>query len=227
MGKRDLWYYGSINCFRKLFKELEHELLGMWKELGDERHITGHLIGLIMRPPFQAKMNKCISEKGASVVVTWKSDRQESSTGADIGAIINIDLPDRHEEKGILLQAKRFDEANGVFPKIKRKQAQQMMKHTAASFYIFYHPTGFWITSASNVHGSYPSGRESMALPWPRLQAIPVLGFSNFMINYFMKTFVGDARRFIVDGIRTGDLAKRSLEFIVRAPERHISERSR
>jgi len=213
------WYGGTLDCFRAAFEKLEQELLGMWKELGDERHMTGYLIGGIMRQSFGERLNKCIGGEGASVVLTWKSDRSETSTGADIGAIIDIDLPNKHEEKAILLQAKRFDEAKGRYRSVKKKQADDMVRITPASFYIFYHPRGFRVSSASNVSSILPEDRDSMDLRPQHLARVYQRRFSSFMVNDFMKTHVGDARPYIVRGIRDGNLAEYSLEMIVRFGE--------
>lgn len=218
-----LWYKGAVKCFRDLFKQIEAGRLKKWTQLGTEERMTGALIDRITDDVFWKKLNNCIKETKARVQVTWITDKHErSTTGADIGAIIDIDLPDICEEKGILLQAKRFDEAEGVFRDVKREQARKMMEVTAASFYIFYHPEGFRITSASNVQSILPAGQASMDLSLDRLRTIPLLQFSNFMVNYFMKTFVGDGRIHIVNGIRTGKLTKRNLEMVVRARDRNV-----
>lgn len=216
---RRTWYWGALTCFQEALEEIEAGCLRRWNELGDERHITGALIDRITDEQFQNKLNERIKEAGGRIELTWKSDRQERSTGADIGAIIDIHLPHLCERKGLLLQAKRFNEAKGVFRSVGKKQADQMTQTTSSSFYIFYHPKGFRVTSASNVLGILATSQDSMDLGLARLEVIPLLRFSDFMVNYFMKTLVGDPRSQIVNGIRDGNLAEFSLEMIARSGE--------
>lgn len=70
---------------------------------------------------------------------------EEATFGADIVAVVKIDLSDYKTNKGILIQAKRLDRGNMFYPRSWNRlqtQIEKMEKHTLESYVWLYDSSG-------------------------------------------------------------------------------------
>lgn len=127
---------------------------------------------------------------------------EERRIGADIVVVLDVDLPDQHMAKGLLIQAKVLPQGTLMAPKAwadLRGQCQRMLARTPAAFVFMYGKSSITPFSASAVESLDRGGvwtASTYSLDWL---------FHDFLISW-----IGDRR---IGATDRSSLAWMMLEF--------------
>ncbi|MDX1922484.1 MAG: hypothetical protein SFW65_05095 [Alphaproteobacteria bacterium] len=109
--------------------------------------------------------------------------KEEKPIGADILMIFNIDMPGKKIEKGLLIQAKRFDQLNKTTKNEDLAgQCERMLQASSSSFVFIY------TTDRIDVHSA-----QSAFASEATLKMMQTRTFKSFL-NDFLHCWIGDIR---------------------------------
>jgi len=208
--------YHIVRKINKLVERTVAEVIRGWSDnwVSDEHNITTNLFTRL------EEQMKNISVNGLRLKVKYYAPQgprsEEKRTGADIGVVLDVNLPGFTIKKAFLAQAKRCPvakkdrlcELTGCLQSKLLSQCQDMLRITPDSFVFIYYRQGVLVVPASSIEAI--CGK----LNRKRQDKVYSKKLGSFF-EEFLKSFIGDTR--IAGSINNvGQLENFSREFGLR-----------
>ena len=146
-------------------------------EVQSEDHITSRLIDRIRVQVDDLKVNGI--RWSAVETVSQGKDSQERATGADLLAVLRIDVPPVTLTKGFLAQAKILQP--GIDLEDLKRQCNAMLHYTPDAYAWLYDETGVWVAPAITVASANPP-------------AVPTLQSLGGFFDMHLRSWIGDRK---------------------------------
>lgn len=188
--------YHIVRKINKLVEKTAAEVISDWSDnwVRDEHNITSSFFTKL-----EERLNNSII-RGINLKVKYYMPQgtrsEEKRTGADIGVVLSVKLPDFEVKKAFLAQAKkrppapqdRLAELTGNAAQDLRAHCQEMLKITPDSFVITYTREGFFAVPALSIVAIRRGISNKGFDHWLYKKKL------GFFFEEFLKSFIGDTK---------------------------------